>query len=128
MSIDLIQQVSIVHIVNFKVRAFLFDHEYILKFLEIEQPFDPCLVFFLVDNSLRGEIGFNYILERAVIPQQTQLNDMVAELFPLHGLVAVDVHFLEEINQCQSDLVLEFLVFLVVVQMLQHAGHEIIHG
>ncbi len=43
---------------------------------------------------------------------------MIAELFPLHGLVAIDVYFFKKVNQREGDLMFEFLVFLVVVQML----------
>ncbi len=43
---------------------------------------------------------------------------MVAELFPLHGLVAIDINFFKEVNQREGYFMFEFLVLLVVVKML----------
>ena len=85
-------------------------------------------MFFSVYDSLRGEVGFDDVFEGAIISQQAQLDDMVAELFPLHGLVAVDIDLFEEINQGEGDFVFEFFVFFVVVKVFEHDGNKFVDG
>lgn len=51
-----------------------------------------------VDNLIADEIALDDVLEAAVVAQQAQLDDMIAELFPLHCLIPVDVHLLEEVD------------------------------
>jgi hypothetical protein len=55
-----------------------------------------------VDYLVADEIIFDDIFEGSVVPEQTQLDDVVAELLPLHALIPVDVDLLEEIYQCQG--------------------------
>lgn len=55
-------------------------------------------MFFPVDHFIADEIIFDDIFEAPIISEQTQLDDMVAELFPFHGLIAVDVDLLEEVD------------------------------
>lgn len=98
MRINLIQQVSIIHIIYLEHRALLLDHEYIFQLLEVEQSLYTCLMLLLVDNSLWGIVVLDYILEWAIVSQQSKLDDVVAELLPLHGVVAVDVNLFEEVD------------------------------
>jgi hypothetical protein len=85
-------------------------------------------MFLLVSYPFRWKVVFDYVFERTIISQQSQLYDMITELFPLHSLIAVDINLLEKVNQCQSYLMLKLFIFLVIIQMLKHAGYKVIHG
>jgi hypothetical protein len=61
---------------------------------------------FPISNFLGRKITLNDILKAAIIPQEPQLNDMVTELLPLHGLIAININFLEKVNQRQSNFML----------------------
>ena len=57
-----------------------------------------------VDHLIAYEIILDNVLETSVVSQQPQLNDMIAELLPLHSLVPIDVNLLEKIHQSQCQL------------------------
>jgi hypothetical protein len=56
-------------------------------------------VLFFVNNFFAWKIGFDYIFEASVIPEQPQLYYMITELLPFHGLIPIDINFLEKIDQ-----------------------------
>ena len=120
MGVDFIQQVGVVHVVDFKSGALFFDHKNIFDLLEVEQALDSCLVFLSVEDPLRWKVVLDDVLKGAIIPQEAQLDDVVAELFPLHGLVAVDIDFFKKVNQGKGDLMLELFIFFIVIQMIEH--------
>lgn len=121
MCIHFIEQTGVVDIVDFEPRALLFKHEDVLELFEVIEPFHPDLVFLLVDDPLGREVALDDILEGPVVPEQSQLDDVVAELLPLHCLVPVDIHLLKEVDECQGQFMFESLALLVIVQVLQHA-------
>jgi len=84
-------------------------------------------VFLSVEDPLRWKVVLDDVLEGAIVPQQAQLDDVVAELFPLHGLVAVDIDFFKKVNQGKGDLMLEFFIFFIVIQMIEHTRDKLIN-
>ena len=83
-------------------------------------------MFLFVSHLLAWKVGFNYIFEATVIPQQTQLDDMVAELLPLHGLISINVNLFEEIDQRKGEILLQLGVLIIVLEVLQHDWDKLI--
>jgi len=77
-------------------------------------------VLFLINYFITDKVVFDNVFEATVIPKQSQLNDMIAKLFPLHALVTINIHFFEKINQGQSKLHFELVIASIVIQMLEH--------
>ena len=75
---------------------------------------------FSVDYLITYKIVLDNILKTSVVSEQTELDDVIAELFPLHCLVAIDIDLLEEIDEGQGEFHLQLLVGAVVVEMLKH--------
>jgi hypothetical protein len=126
--VHLVLQVRIGAVVDLEPRRLLFDQEEALEFLEEVDVFDAILVFLAVDDLLAGEVRLDDVLEVAVVAGEAQLDDVVAKLFPLHGLVVVDVDLLEEVDEGQRKAVLQFLVFGVVLEVLEHDRQELVHA
>lgn len=55
------------------------------------------------------------ILETSIVPKQTQLYDMVAELLPFHALVAIHIHLLEEVYQSEREPQFQTVVVAIVI-------------
>lgn len=55
-------------------------------------------MFLFIDYFFAGEVRFNNIFEATIVPKQTKFYDMIAKLFPLHSLIAIDVDLFEKIN------------------------------
>ena len=83
---------------------------------------------FLIQDFVAGKIGFYYVFEAAVVAEESELDDVAAEFFPLHGLVAIDVDLFEEVDEGEGEFFFEFFVFGVVVEVLEHDGDELIDG
>lgn len=128
MGIDFIQQICIVYIIDFKSWAFLLEHKHIFELFKIEKPLNPGLMLLFVSYPFGWKVVLDHIFEGTIVPQESQLYNMVTELLPLHSLIAIDINFLEKVNQCQSYLMLKLFIFLFIIQMLKHAGYKVIHG
>ena len=72
-------------------------------------------------------IIFNHIFKTSVIPQKSKFNYMIAELFPLHSLIAIDIHFFKKINQCQCKHHLKFLIRFIIIKVFKHNGYKFIN-
>ena len=128
MGVDLVEEGGVVGVVDFEAGAFLLHHEDVLELVEEIQVLNARLVFFLVGHLITEEIGLDDVLKTAVVPKQSQLDDVVTELLPLHCLVAVDIHFLEEVDEGHCEFLLEDGVIAVVVEVLQHDRDEVVDG
>lgn len=128
MSVDLVEQRCTIGIVYLEPGALLLDEEDILQFFEVVEVLDACLMLLSIDHLVADVVVLDDILEAAVVAEQAELDDVVAELLPLHRLIAVDVDLLEEVDQREGELQLEFGVVPVVVEVLQHDRNELIDG
>ncbi len=108
MSVDLVEQRCTIGIVYLESGALLLDEEDILQFFEVVEVLDACLVLLSIDHLVADVVVLDDILEAAVVAEQAELDNVVAELLPLHGLIAVDVDLLEEVDEREGELELEF--------------------
>lgn len=101
MCIYFIEQACVIYVVYFEPRALFLQHEYVFEFFKVVKALYSNLVLLLVNDSLRREVVLDDVLKGSIVPEQSKLNNVAAELFPLHGLIAVDINLLEEIDKCQ---------------------------
>ena len=102
MRIYLILETGIDAVINFEPRRLFFNQKQTLQLFKVVHIFDAHLMFLFVNDLVAGEVRFDHIFKTAVVSQQSQLNDMITELLPLHGLIPIDIHFLEEVDESQS--------------------------
>lgn len=83
---------------------------------------------FSVYHLIANEVILDDIFKAPIVPQESKLDDMIAKFFPLHGLISIDIHLLEEVNEGKSESQFQFGIITIVVQMFEHDGHELING
>lgn len=117
MGVYFVLQTGVQAVVDLEPRRFLLYQEDILQLLKVIDTLDPYLMFLLIDNLLARKIRLDNILKTAIIPQQAQLNNMIAKFLPFHSLISINIDLLKKINQSQSQILLQFLILVIVFEM-----------
>lgn len=99
MSVHLVEQRGSVCIVYLEAGALLLDEEDVLEFFKVIEILNTGLVFFPINNLIADVVILDDVLKAAVVAEEAELDDVVAELLPLHGLITVDVDLFEEVNE-----------------------------
>lgn len=126
MRVYLVQQRCGVGIVDLEPGAFPLDEEEVLDLLKVVQVLNAGLMLLPVDHLITEVVILDDVLKAPIVPQQPQFDDMVAELLPLHALVTIHIHLLEEVYQREGQSQLQAVVSPIVVEVLQHDGNELI--
>lgn len=70
---------------------------------------------FSIDYLITDVVIFYDVLETSVVSEQSKLDYVITKLFPLHGLVAIDIYFFEEIDEGECEHEFELLVRFIVI-------------
>lgn len=77
-------------------------------------------MFLLINYFLAGKVRLDYIFEASIISKQSEFDNMVTKLLPLHSLIAVDINLLKKINKSKCQILLKLLIPAIILKVLKH--------